>query len=130
MLRRLVRWLGETLVRVYYPEVSVVDGDRLPASGPVIFVLNHPNGLLDPLVLRVASGRPVRFLAKSSLFGNPLGRLAMGAFGSVPVYRAQDANSPAAGGDSRAAANEATFARCRALLAEGEAMALFPEGVS
>lgn len=127
MLARLVRALGERLVRLYYPELALT-GTPPPARGPVIFVLNHPNGLLDPMVLRVAVGRPVRFLAKSTLFGNPLGRLAMEAFGSVPVYRAQD------GGEtvevSRATANERTFARCRALLAQGEAMALFPEGVS
>jgi 1-acyl-sn-glycerol-3-phosphate acyltransferase len=127
VLETLVRSLAESLVRLYYPARAVENAQRLPSGGPVVFVLNHPNGLLDPLVLRVAVGRPVRFLAKSTLFGNPLARLAMRAFGSVPVYRAQDA--AIAGGD-RNAANEATFARCRALLAEGEALALFPEGTS
>jgi len=68
-------------VRLYYPDRRVEHGERLPGSGPVIFVLNHPNGLLDPLVLAVTVGRPVRFLAKSTLFANPLGRLAMRAFG-------------------------------------------------
>ena len=82
-----LRALGEALVRLYYP-ARIVDGAaRIPAGRPIIFVLNHPNGLLDPLVLRIATGRPSRFLAKSSLFGNPLGRLAMNAFGSLPVYR-------------------------------------------
>jgi 1-acyl-sn-glycerol-3-phosphate acyltransferase len=127
VLRSAIRSLGESLVRLYYPDMRVT-GEPLPAAGPVIFVANHPNGLLDPLVLRVAAGRPVRFLAKSTLFGSPLGKLAMEAFGSVPVYRAQDAQG-GAGGD-RGAANERTFARCRALLAEGEAIALFPEGTS
>jgi glycerol-3-phosphate O-acyltransferase/dihydroxyacetone phosphate acyltransferase len=125
VLASLVRRLSEALVRLYYPDRRVEHGERLPGSGPVIFVLNHPNGLLDPMVLAVTVGRPVRFLAKSTLFNNPLGRLAMRAFGCVPVYRAQDGGMP-----DRAAANEATFARCRALLAQGEALALFPEGVS
>jgi glycerol-3-phosphate O-acyltransferase / dihydroxyacetone phosphate acyltransferase len=128
VLETLVRSLAESLIRLYYPERVVENGERLPARRPVIFVPNHPNGLLDPLVLRVAVGRPVRFLGKSTLFGNPLGRLAMRAFGSVPVYRAKDMKGTA--DEARAAANEATFARCRALLAEGEALALFPEGVS
>ena len=100
--------------------------ERIPRDRPVVFVLNHPNGLLDPIVLRVATGRATRFLAKSTLFGNPLGRLAMDAFGSIPVYRAHEAG--ARGKD--ASRNDESFARCRAALARGEALALFPEGTS
>jgi glycerol-3-phosphate O-acyltransferase / dihydroxyacetone phosphate acyltransferase len=129
VLASVVRRLALSLVRLYYPDRRIEHGERLPPSGPVIFVLNHPNGLLDPLVLAVTAGRPVRFLAKSTFFGNPLGRLAMRAFGCVPVYRAQDSAGQGAVSD-RGAANEATFARCRALLGQGEALALFPEGVS
>src|SRR5262249_40272225 len=120
------RWLGEALVRLYYPSRTVEGGERIPPDKPVVFVLNHPNGLLDPLLLRVATGRPARFLAKSGLFANPLGRLAMNAFGSIPIYRAHEAGARAAD----VSRNDESFARCRAALAAGEALALFPEGVS
>jgi 1-acyl-sn-glycerol-3-phosphate acyltransferase len=123
-LTRLVRWLAEALVRLYYPARAVEGGERIPSSGPLVFVLNHPNGLLDPLVLRVALGRPARFLAKGTLFANPFGRLAMEAFDSIPIHRAKEARP----GD--AARNEASFALCRAELGAGGALALFPEGVS
>jgi 1-acyl-sn-glycerol-3-phosphate acyltransferase len=126
LLVALVRWLGEALVRLYYPLIVVEGAERIPAGRPVVFVLNHPNGLLDPVVLRAATGRPARFLAKSTLFGNPFGRLAMDAFGSIPVYRSHEAGARA--GDS--SRNDETFAQCRASLARGEPLALFPEGVS
>ncbi len=148
LLEALVRWLGEALVRLYYP-VRIVDGaERIPAGKPLVFVLNHPNGLLDPIVLRVALGRPSRFLAKSTLFGNPLGRLAMNAFGCIPVYRPRDADaardartelgsaqqSPSREGAGTLSgfprSNEETFARCRAELGAGGVLALFPEGTS
>ena len=121
-METLIRWLAEALVRLYYPRRSVEGAERMARDRPVIFVANHPNGLLDPLLLRVATGRPARFLAKSTLFRNPR-RLAMSAFGSIPVYRAHESS----GGSSR---NEESFARCRAALARHEALALFPEGVS
>jgi 1-acyl-sn-glycerol-3-phosphate acyltransferase len=124
-LETFVRWLAEALVRLYYPIRSVEGLGRIPPAGrPVVFVLNHPNGLLDPLLLRVVTGRPARFLAKSTLFANALGRLAMSAFASVPIYRAHES----AGRD--ASRNDESFARCRAELAHGGALALFPEGVS
>jgi 1-acyl-sn-glycerol-3-phosphate acyltransferase len=126
LLRALLRWLGEALVRLYYPNRVVEGAERIPAGKPIVFVLNHPNGLLDPVLLRIAMKRPARFLAKSTLFGNPLGRLAMNAFGSIPIYRAHESGARAAD----ASRNDESFARCRAELAAGGSMALFPEGVS
>ena len=124
VLETIVRWLAEALVRLYYPHRSVEGAERLPREGPVVFVANHPNGLLDPLLVRVMTGRPARFLAKSTLFGNPAGRLAMDAFGSIPVYRAKEA----AGKD--ASRNEESFARCRAALARRRGAGAVPGGVS
>jgi 1-acyl-sn-glycerol-3-phosphate acyltransferase len=125
-VRALLRFLLEALVRLYFPAIRIEGRARVPPQGPVVFVLNHPNGLLDPMVLRLALGRPVRFLAKSTLFNNPLGRLTMSAFGAIPVYRRRDVGK--GGGDP--SMNERTFARCRAALGRGEWLALFPEGVS
>jgi len=78
------------------------------------------------MVLRVALGVPARFLAKATLFRNPASRVAMDAFGSIPIHRAKE--SGARSGD--ASRNDASFALCRAELAAGGALALFPEGVS
>ena len=78
------------------------------------------------MVLRVATGAPARFLAKGTLFRNPFSRLAMDAFGSIPIHRAKESGARAAD----ASRNDESFARCRAELAAGGALALFPEGVS
>lgn len=109
------------LVRLYYPAIATSHLERRPAYGPAIVVANHPNGLLDPLLVRTALGVPTRFLGKSTFWRNPLGRFAMNAFGALPVYRAHEADTTR---------NEETFTRARALLAGGGWMALFPEGIS
>lgn len=97
-------------------------GGELPRSGPAILVGNHPNGLIDPvLVMRIARP-PVRFLAKATIFGMPLiGRLAKWVR-ALPVYRAQD------GFDT--ASNQDVFRAVYAALGQGDCICLFPEGVS
>src|SRR5215210_5976412 len=75
-------------MRVYYRLARA--GGLVPERGPVLLVANHPNSLLDPAMVAVAAGRPVRFLAKSTLFSDRLvGWLVRGA-GAIPVYRQQD----------------------------------------
>lgn len=130
MLRRLIRFGVLRLLHLFYPHVAVQHADRLPTSGPIIFVLNHPNGLLDPLLLMAVLKRPVAFLAKSTFFAHPLGRLCMDAFGALPVYRHQDAGLTGAADGDAVARNETTFARCRVLLSKDRALALFPEGTT
>lgn len=125
---RILRWMGETAVQLYYPRRSVAGAENLPPPGGAIYVANHPNGLLDPMALRVTLKRPVRFLAKSTLWGNPFGRLAMDAFACLPVFRQRDAAET--GPVDTVARNEETFARCRAALAAGDDLALYPEGTS
>jgi glycerol-3-phosphate O-acyltransferase/dihydroxyacetone phosphate acyltransferase len=118
---RLVRDLCLGLVRLFYPEIRRT-GRHVPGQGPVLVVANHPNGLLDPLVLRVALQRPIGFLAKSTLFGNALGRLVLSAFDALPVYRSRDGEDTAR--------NQQTFALCRDRLTQHGWLAMFPEGTS
>lgn len=128
MLHHPVRFAIVQLVKLFYPRIELQGRERIPIDGPVIFVLNHPNGLLDPLLLMAKLDRPIAFLAKSTFWRNPLGRLCMEAFGALPVFRQQDRATGERG--SSAARNEATFARCRAILHNGGALALFPEGTT
>lgn len=130
-LHRLIRIVILNLVRLFYPRIEVRGRENLPVDRPIIFVLNHPNGLIDPMMLMLGLGRSAAFLAKSTLFGNPIGRTFMAAFGAIPIYRQRDEGQPGGpqAGDA-AARNEETFARCRALLGQGGALALFPEGAT
>src|SRR5215212_3448043 len=129
MLSRIVRWIILGLIRLFYPRIEARGEEHLP-DRPTLFVLNHPNGLLDPLVLMQALGQHVSFLAKSTFFVNPIGRVLMQAFGALPVYRQRDVGKPGGPPAGVTDANEATFAGCRALLRTGRSIALFPEGTT
>ncbi|MEZ4215340.1 MAG: lysophospholipid acyltransferase family protein [Myxococcota bacterium] len=119
---RVVGALAHAVLRVFFRRVEVVGGEHVPPRGPVVFVGNHGNALVDPFAAIAFLPRVPRFLAKSTLWRNPAVRPLLALAGSIPVYRAQDGTDT-----SR---NEATFARCFEVLEQGGAIALFPEGIS
>lgn len=100
-----------------------VDGYGVPREGPVLLVANHPNSLLDPALVSAAARRPVRFLAKATLFDEPGIGLLVRWVGSIPVHRRQD-------DPSLMARNVGAFDAAYDALAGGSAIGIFPEGVS
>jgi glycerol-3-phosphate O-acyltransferase / dihydroxyacetone phosphate acyltransferase len=119
MYALLVRATG-LAVDLFYRRVHL--GGAVPAEGAALLVANHPNGLVDPVVVARATERRVRLLAKEPLFRMPIVSLLVKGMGCLPVYRAKD------GADPRA--NASTFAAVEESLVRGDCVALFPEGIS
>jgi 1-acyl-sn-glycerol-3-phosphate acyltransferase len=110
-------------LRVYYRRIEVAGLENVPRDSPVIFVLNHPNALVDPAFLLCLAPRRVAFVAKAPLFGMPVIGYLVRALDSLPAYRRQDEGQDT----SR---NIETFAAARQLLARGITIGICPEGVS
>ncbi|HEY6726247.1 MAG TPA: lysophospholipid acyltransferase family protein, partial [Polyangiaceae bacterium] len=117
----LLLFICRLALRIFFRRLEIVGRERVPA-GKVMFALNHPNGLVDPLFILCYAGRPVSFLAKAPLFTLPVIGYFVRSFRCLPVYRQQDNNDPAQ--------NREMMKRAVELLAEGNALALFPEGTS
>ena len=120
-LYRAMPLIGELAVRSYY-RVTVA-GARIPAEGPVLLVANHNNSLVDPALVAATAGRNVRFLAKAPLFSHPLIGWLVRGVGSVPVYRQQD-------DPTLVSQNLDSFRAVHQVLAAGDMVGLFPEGIS
>ncbi len=123
MTRKIVTALLNLILRIFYHRIEVAGVEHIPSDGPVIFVLNHPNGLIDPVFILCLAPRPVSLLGKSTLFKMPVIGWLCRALDTMPVYRQQDK-----GEDPKR--NKETFQKCRELLERGGSLALFPEGVS
>jgi 1-acyl-sn-glycerol-3-phosphate acyltransferase len=123
MIRRVIVAVVGLALRIYFQRIEVTGVEHVPLDTPVIFVLNHPNALVDPVFLFSLAPRPVSFLAKAPLFRMPVIGYLVKALDSLPVYRRQDEGQDVT-------KNEETFIAARKLLARGGTIGICPEGVS
>ncbi len=117
--RTVVAWLMAGFYRLEPPRDPL---GGLTHEGPIIFVGNHPNGLVDPALLFALVKRHVTFLAKAPLFAMPVLGSMLKAMDALPVFRKQE------GADT--AKNESTLTASVDALVAGRAITIFPEGKS
>ncbi|MFN2531026.1 MAG: lysophospholipid acyltransferase family protein [Pyrinomonadaceae bacterium] len=123
MIRPLIITILRFALRIYFQRIEVTGVENVPLKAPVIFVLNHPNALVDPVFLLCLAPRRVSFLAKAPLFRMPVLGYFVRAMDSLPIYRRQDEGEDIS-------KNQETFVAARRLLARGGTIGICPEGVS
>jgi len=118
----LAGWAAVLLVRAFHRQIDVIGRDRVPADRPVLFVVNHANGFVDPMVLAATLHRLPRFIAKAALWKVLPARVALDALAVLPVSRRADGDDPHG--------NERTFGATTRALARRDRVAIFPEGTT
>src|SRR5262245_53533708 len=118
-----VRAVGRFWLWFFFTRVEVRGAAHVPPCGSVLLCINHPNNLIDSLIVATVLSREVHYLATSALFRNPLVARFLGACGAIPVYRRED-------DAARMEKNRETFAACFAILDRGGLIGIYPEGVT
>ena len=124
MLLLILRPMVRLALWVFLRKIDIRGRDRVPEGRPLIFVANHPNVMLDTLILGLyAPGKMPRFLGKSTLFKPSLYAWFLRQLGVIAVARRRDETS-------RMSSNRAMLSAACQTLRDGGALALFPEGIS
>lgn len=129
MLYRALRRMARIALAWYYADLVVQGSEHVPTKGPLLLVANHPNALVDALVVVVTVPRRVQLTAKATLFEHPLLAALLRAVGAVPLRRAQDERLATATAPT-VTRNTDAFLAVTTALAEGGAILVFPEGIS
>lgn len=139
----LLRRLAGIALRWYYRDIRVCGLERLPRHGPMLVAPNHPNALVDALLVGWVLPRRLLITAKATLFANPVAAWILGALGVLPLRRASDERTRlraagaeqrdgphATGGTADATRNADTLRAVVDALGRGGAVLMFPEGKS
>jgi glycerol-3-phosphate O-acyltransferase/dihydroxyacetone phosphate acyltransferase len=121
--QKFVQAVFSVALRLFFRRIETSRAHLVPESGALVFVINHPNGLIDPALVFAALPRRISFLAKSTLFRIPVAGWLLRTVEALPLYRRADAGEDVS-------QNVRTFEACRRLLLRGRCVALFPEGLS
>ncbi len=121
MFYRFVRGIVSMALGLFY-RVEVIRRVE-DFAGPVMFVGNHPNSLIDPAMVFMITDRQVTFLAREPLFRVPVLGWILRGVGALPVYRKQDH-------PGLMQKNEGTLDAAADALKAQKAITIFPEGKS
>jgi glycerol-3-phosphate O-acyltransferase/dihydroxyacetone phosphate acyltransferase len=129
MLYRLLTGTAAIALRWYYAEIAVQGAERASQGGPLLVVANHPNALIDPLLVGTTLSRRILLTAKATLFDHRVLAILLRAVGVVPLRRAKDEGNGVQG-SVKSDRNADAFRSVTAALRRDAAVLIFPEGIS
>lgn len=104
-------WPVHAMLRLFF-KIEVVNGQRIPAAGPIILTPTH-RSRWDPVLLPMATRRTLRFMASHDEFVGLQGWF-MKRLGAFPVNTTKVGPS--------------VLKACAKILKSGDALVIFPEG--
>lgn len=105
----------------YFKKINVYGTDNIPKKGAVLFVSNHKNALIDPILIATTTTRNIHFLTRASAFKLKLVKWLLSTVNMLPIYRLRD-------GKETLAKNNEIFNKCYSLLGKKRSLLIFPEG--
>jgi len=105
----------------YFKKIKIYGKENIPKKGAILFVANHPNALLDPLMVKTHTYKHLSVLTRAGVFENKFIAKLFDSFKMIPIYRKRD-------GWNAITKNDIIFNKCHSLLNEQKSILIFPEG--
>ncbi|MBM1106373.1 1-acyl-sn-glycerol-3-phosphate acyltransferase [Aurantibacter crassamenti] len=120
IIYKLLKFWIRTSLHLYYGKIKLKGLENVPIDKPVLFLPNHQNALLDPLLIAVDCNRKPYFLTRSDVFKTSIFKSLFEVVRMIPIYRIRD-------GRDSLKYNDAVFEKCAKLLVHNESLLMFPE---
>jgi 1-acyl-sn-glycerol-3-phosphate acyltransferase len=117
----LIRFYIKIGIFFYTKKIKTVGKENIPKKGAVLFTVNHPNGLIDPLMVTTNTPRITHYLVRAASFKNPIIKKVLASLNLMPIYRIRD-------GVKELSKNTEVFNDCYEILNKQRALMIFPEG--
>ena len=118
---RTVRFYIKIGLFFYTKKIITIGKEHIPKKGAVLFAINHPNGLLDPLMVTTNVSRDTYYLVRAAAFKSSFADKLLRSLNLRPIYRIRD-------GRQEMSKNESVFNDCFEILNNQKVLMIFPEG--
>lgn len=109
---------------LFFFRKKIVCGNALrELHGPAIIVSNHPNSMVDAIVIGCLCRQPVHFTIRSDMFKNRLFNLLLKRLNGIPIYRQSEDKE-------RMRDNFTSIEYCTSILQRNGIIIIFAEGVT
>lgn len=105
----------------FHKKIKIVGLENIPKKGAVLFISNHPNALIDPILIATNNVRNPYYLARASAFKKKLVARFLNNIHMLPIYRKRD-------GVNTLVKNKAIFRKSVALMHSQKTLFIAAEG--
>lgn len=124
MIYKFLKQIIKAALFFFFRKIIVTGKEYIPTSGPLILVANHPNTLMDPLLIAAIADQRVGFVANAGIFVNKFISRIFNYFHVIPIFRKSDIQA------GEKPDNRKAFIKCHEYLADKGTLLIFPEGTS
>ncbi|MBA2498393.1 MAG: 1-acyl-sn-glycerol-3-phosphate acyltransferase [Chitinophagaceae bacterium] len=122
MLYQTLKILVGLFLKIFCRHIEINKPEILKIKGPVLLASNHPNSLLDAIIIDVLFEQPVYSLTRGDVFKKRFIADILTSLRMLPVYRASE-------GNENLSANYETFDACKSIFKKNGIIQIFSEGL-